>query len=488
MTLLQFDNFEIDLYGRSLKKEGKDVRLGSRAFDLLAALVSRPGEVLSKAELIAAVWPETYVEESSLRVNIVALRKVLGDGGSGRAVENVAGRGYTFTISVRKMPEPETHPSHVLQTDLLPTSLSTLVGRENLVESWAAKISSGITTIVGQGGIGKTSIAIRIAGELQRSFDAVHFVDVADRECLSGSRLAIALQSENVPEILLETAKLFEKKSVLMVLDGCDCGIERAALVAEALADSHPQLAILATSREPLGIIGENVLHLSGLTVPSQDQQVEDISAFTGVELFADRVSMFADDHSIMGPQGFALVAEIVRKTDGNPLAIELAASRVSDLGLENLVSSLDHPLRALRRGNRTSHPRLRNLRANIDWSYDLLNGNEKFLLGQLGGLGESFTRKQASAVVGLHLSSAAFEEAFDALVLKSLVLSSTTFTYSLPRLIREYAYEKLCAESFDRAGISEARVVRSGMLPSRHYQTGTPMEASSALSVEKAA
>ncbi|MBO9127970.1 MULTISPECIES: ATP-binding protein [unclassified Rhizobium] len=447
MTILRFADFEMDVPARSLKRSGRDVRIGSRAFDLLAALASNQGEILSKAQLMEVAWPETHVEESSLRVNIVSLRKALDGGNPYSLIENVAGRGYTFTTPVTKLDDNRTAGSAIQASRVasLPHTCARLVGRGTLVSKWADEIGAGITTIVGPGGIGKTVVALQMARLLQDTYDSIQFLDLADMATTASTPFASALQAENLTPATLQLAvESFGDKSSLLVLDGCDCFVDRVALIAESIADRLPDLAILTTSREPLGIIGENVLHLPGLAVPAPREQIDDVAAFSAVELFAERVSMVAEEYAIDGPRGIELAAEVVRKTDGNPLAIELAASRVADLGLENLVISLDRPLRTLRRGNRTSHPRQQTLRANIDWSYNLLDKNMKSLLVSLSVFDANFTKDFARANFSPKFPRSDFEDAFDGLVVKSLIAAQhRDGTYALPRLIREYAIEK---------------------------------------------
>jgi predicted ATPase/DNA-binding winged helix-turn-helix (wHTH) protein len=458
MTMLQFGDFEMDILSRSLKRCGREVRLGSRAFDLLAAMASRSGEVLSKTELMEAAWPETHVEESSLRVNIVALRRALDDGTPSKMIENVAGRGYTFTAPVQKLGGQRYQPT-VMKTDPLPHAYGRLIGRNQLVDRWASETDFGISTIVGQGGIGKTRVALQIAKQIQDAYDAVYYVDISDSTHGPLSPLSTALKAgELTPDIIQKAVDCLIGKTVLIVLDGCESSIDRAAVVAEAIAYRNPTVAILATSREPLGIMGENVLHLSGLTIPSDDQHVPDITSFSGIELFADRVSLVAEEFAIESTRGLELAAEIVRKTGGNPLAIELAASRVADLGLENLVSSLDSPLRALRRGNRTSHPRQQTLRANLDWSFDLLDGTMQTVFARLSVFEGEFTRDMALELTGCEIAPDEFGEAIDRLVVKSLLFGQlNSGTYALPRLVREYAKEKLGSSAISGAGFEVA-------------------------------
>ncbi|GGG11786.1 hypothetical protein GCM10010924_46110 [Rhizobium wenxiniae] len=482
MTVLQFDEFEMDTQSRSLKRSGGEVRLGSRAFDLLAALASRPGEVLSKAELMEAAWPDTHVEESSLRVNIVALRKALDDGTRSKMIENVAGRGYTFTMPVKKLGGHRHQPT-ASKADPLPGAYSRLIGREQLVDRWASEMDFGISTIVGQGGIGKTCVAIQIAREIQGSYDAVYYVDISARPHGPLSPLSAALKSGDVtPNTIQKAIDSLFGKTILVVLDGCESSIDQAAVVAEAIAYHNPNVAILATSREPLGIIGENVLHLSGLTIPAENERVSDVNSFAGIELFADRVSLVAEEFAIESPRGLELAAEIVRKTDGNPLAIELAASRVADLGLENLVLSLDRPLRALRRGNRTSHPRQQTLRANLDWSFDLLDGTMQTVFAKLSIFEGEFTRDMALELTGCEMEFWEFEEAIDGLVVKSLLCGQlNSGLYSLPRLVREYAKEKLTSSAMterDFAIVSDASVRRENGYQKRQNAAIVPSRA----------
>ncbi len=447
MTILRFDDFEMDIPARSLRRSGCDVRIGSRAFDMLIALASRQGEILSKADLMEAAWPETHVEESSLRVNIVALRKALDGGNPYSMVENVAGRGYTFTVPVTKLEVHRTAAPALPapRVDSLPNACARLVGRDELTSKWADEMRPGITTIVGPGGIGKTVVALQMARLVQEAYDSVQFVDVAEQTSALSTPIAEALTVQCLTSDTLRLAvESFGEKSGLLVLDGCDWSIDRVALIVESISDSLPNLVILTTSREPLGIIDEKVLRLPALTVPTAHDRINDLATFSAVELFAERVSMVAEEYAIDDPRGIELAAEVVRKTDGNPLAIELAASRVADLGLENLVISLDRPLRTLRRGNRTSHPRQQTLRANIDWSYNLLDKNMQSLLGLLSEFDEDFTKDTARAQYSFEFARSDFEEAFNGLVVKSLIEGEQRDgTYALPKLIREYALEK---------------------------------------------
>jgi DNA-binding winged helix-turn-helix (wHTH) protein len=174
------------LAGQRLLLEGdKPVRLGSRAFDILAALIERPGEVVGKEELIARAWPQTFVEESNLKIQVSALRRALGDGqGGNRYVITVPGRGYNFVAPVRREetlraasapPAPSTTPHN------LPFAVTRMIGRDDAVAALITRLSrERLVTIVGAGGIGKTTVALAVAERMMASYDhGVWLVDLA---------------------------------------------------------------------------------------------------------------------------------------------------------------------------------------------------------------------------------------------------------------------------------------------------------------------
>jgi DNA-binding winged helix-turn-helix (wHTH) protein len=222
--------------------------LGSRAREILAALVERPGRLVSKEDLIARVWPETFVEEGNLKVHVAALRRALGDGvGGNRFIVNVPGRGYSFMAAVVTS-DIEASPSQppADRHHEVPAPLSRLVGRTEVIHALAEKLPEHrFVTIVGPGGIGKTTVALAVARDLADSFsDGVRFIDfspLTDPQ-LVPSAVATAL---GVPLISAQSTRglvsFLEDKRILLVLDNCEHLIETVAALAEEVFEGAPQ-------------------------------------------------------------------------------------------------------------------------------------------------------------------------------------------------------------------------------------------------------
>jgi DNA-binding winged helix-turn-helix (wHTH) protein len=272
------------------------VRLGSRAREILTALLERPGVVVSKEELFARVWPKQFVEEGNLKFHVAALRKALGDGQ--RFITNVPGRGYCFVAPVhtpartdatgRDSKPQSDEPRH------LPAPLSRIVGRTDTIVALATRLpQSRFITIVGPGGIGKTTVAVAVAAAVAANYaDGVRFVDLAplaDPSLVAtvvGSALGVA--SENAINGLIS---FLQNKQMLIVLDNCEHVIETGAALAEEIFRSAHRTHILATSREPLRAGGEHVHHLASLAAPPRSQELTAAQAlaFPAVQLFVER-------------------------------------------------------------------------------------------------------------------------------------------------------------------------------------------------------
>ena len=263
--VVAFGSFRLFVRRRQLLEGESHLRLGSRACDILIALVERPGQVVSKQELLARVWPNTFVEEASLRVHVAALRRVLGDGQAGkRYVTNIPGRGYCFVAPVTRERQTDPAPPPVAETrrPQIPAPLSRMVGRSDVVPAVAEQLlRHRFVTLVGPGGLGKTTVAVAVANRLLDNFaDGVRFVDLAPLTdpLLVPSTLAtlfgVGVRSENSMPSLLA---FLDDKSVLIVLDNCEHVIDAAATLAEEIFRGAPRTHILATSREALRAEGE---------------------------------------------------------------------------------------------------------------------------------------------------------------------------------------------------------------------------------------
>jgi DNA-binding winged helix-turn-helix (wHTH) protein len=360
-STFSFGPFALSLIGRRLSKDGKPVELGGRAFDILVALVERAGQVVGKDELIAIVWPNTFVEEGSLRFHVASLRKALGDGESGaRYVTTVYGGGYCFVAPVVRSEAMPTEASSRLP-HRLPLSPSRIVGRDQLLRVVAAQVKAErFVTILGPGGIGKTTLAVAVGRALLSEFKGeVAFFDLApvqDPHLVPGvvaSTLGL-IQSENPIDGLI--AYLSDRQT-LLILDSCEHVIEQAALLAERLFEGAPKAFILATSREALRVHGEHVRSLLPLDCPPSgpDLTVQQVLSFPAAQLLVERLA--ASGYSFeLNDTDSLWVAEICRRLDGIPLAIELAAGSISAFGLRETAARLNSRIELLWKAGARRH------------------------------------------------------------------------------------------------------------------------------------
>src|SRR5712692_6697415 len=257
-----FRSFELFPEQRLLLEGDNQVRLGSRAFDILAALVERAGEVVSKAELIARAWPQTIVEEANLKIQISALRRALGDGqGGDRYVVTVPGQGYNFVAPVRR----EEHSRAPLAPTSAPTAVHNLpfaairmIGREDAVAALVSRLSrQRLVTIIGPGGVGKTTVALAVAERMIAEYEhGVWLVDLAPvgdpRLVPTAVTTVLGLEVRTEDPLPGLVASLRDKR-MLLLLDNCDHVIDEAVSLVTAVLRGASGVNILATSREPLG-------------------------------------------------------------------------------------------------------------------------------------------------------------------------------------------------------------------------------------------
>jgi predicted ATPase/DNA-binding winged helix-turn-helix (wHTH) protein len=454
-VVLSFGPFSLIPNERLLTRDGVAVPLGGRTLDTLIALVSLPNEVVSKRDLMARVWPDVTVEEGSLRFHVAELRKALGDGkGGARYITTLAGRGYCFIAPISRLTQPEDGPTPASSFPRvnLPNRLARMLGRADVVfELSAHLLASRFVTIIGPGGVGKTTIAVAVAHDLLEAFaEEVLFVDLgalSDPRLVSTSlslMLGLPVQSDDpTPSII---AHLRDKR-MLLILDNCEHLIEAVASLMTNVFMAAPRVHFLATSREALRVEGEQVYKLTPLALPPDDPDLnaDTVLAYPAIQLFLERATA-SGARIELSDFNAVLIARICQKLDGVALAIELAAGRVEAYGLEQTAALLDQRLSLLWQGQRMAPARQRTLYATLDWSYDLLSEVERIVLRRLAVFVGNFTIEAAVDVVtDTSVDRAMLFGAMDSLVAKSMVATrpiGATMRYRLLDITRAYLLE----------------------------------------------
>jgi predicted ATPase/DNA-binding winged helix-turn-helix (wHTH) protein len=455
--VLSFGPFSLFVAGRLLKRADETIPLGGRALDVLIALTERAGEVVSYRELISIAWSNVTVDETNLRVQIAALRKALGEGVDGaRYISNVAGRGYCFVAPVTRSTGPSIAATRIGDGEphrTLPARLAQIVGRVEAIGAVSQQLMRvRFVSIVGPGGIGKTTVAVSVAHELLTGFEgAVFFVDLSVLTnpklvpAAVASTLGFMAQAHDPLGSLL--AFLSEKK-VLLILDNCEHVIDTAAALAERVVSEAPQAHVLATSREALRVQGEHVHLLHSFEGPPDDVGLtaSEALAYPAAQLFMDRAtaSGYTSDLTDLDAR---IVARICHKLDGIALAIELVASRVGSHGICGTAELLDSRFGLLWQGRRTALPRHETLNAMLDWSYNLLSEHEKLVLSRLSVFVGDFLLPAACSVASEEADDADVAGAVVSLIEKSLIstraIGESTY-YRLLDITRAYAKTKL--------------------------------------------
>jgi predicted ATPase/DNA-binding winged helix-turn-helix (wHTH) protein len=474
-----FGPFRLLPMQRLLMSGDKPVQVGSRAFDILVLLLERPGELVTKGELMARVWPNTFVEPANLFVHIAGLRRVLGDGrGGNRYVVNIPGRGYRFVapVTVARNPQALVPCDSALRREHnLPAHLTQPIGRSEIIDQLAAQVSQGrLLSIVGPGGTGKTTIARAVAEKLTGLHEhGVWLVDLAsikDPSVVPSTLAAVLGVEAQCGESVNAVATALEHKQVLLVFDNCEQVIASAAELATCILRAAPGVQILATSREPLRGEGERVFRLPPLPTPPASTHVtaREAISFPAVQLFAERAANTLGEFELTDRDA-PMVAEICRKLDGLPLAIELAAARLDTLGLQGVAECIDDCLDLLTQGRRTDLPRQQSLRATLDWSHALLSDAEQIVFRRFAIFTNNFTLGDAFAVAADAIGSVtAMRDVVAALVAKSLVVADLRDgepNYYLLSTIRAYALSKLVeSDELDKVRRSFADCCRDGV------------------------
>ena len=449
---IRFGSFCLWPEQRLLLQDKQPVHLGSRGLDILIALLERPGGLVGKDELMARVWPNTFVEPNNLTVHIAALRRALGDGRQGnRFLINIPGRGYRFVAPVTASAQ---RPASVAaQSHNLPAMVTRLIGRHETVSRLSTQlISDRFLTVTGPGGIGKTAVALAVAAKVTASYrDGTWLIDLAvaeNSQQVAGaiaSVLGLELDREKSPANLVTALR---DKQMLLVLDTCEHAVAAMAGLVAAILREAPGVHVLATSREPLNTEGEQLCRLTGLDrPPAHCASAERAHGFPAVELFLERTAAWIGEFALSDADATA-VSGICDILDGLPLAIELAARRASSLGIATVATELKQPLRLLTAGYRTGPARQRSMRAALDWSHGLLTDKQQAALRRLSVFSGEFSLQDAAAIVSDQARPASLmvDEVIE-LVTKSLIVSEMRDgqpRFRLSHVTRAYALEKL--------------------------------------------
>ena len=440
-----------------LVHDGKPIKLGSRAMDILHLLLKNAGALVTHNALVQFVWPDTFVHPSNLKVHIHSLRRALGEHSDGSSyIASVPGRGYRFIPAVAiESSGPATMAREIVPIIQTVPAARPLIGREHEVERVAELLAQRrLVTLVGPGGVGKTSIAIAVAHRLQQDFsDGIYFVDFAaanDSSVVPDILAAACGIRGNPPDTVVALIDYLASRRALIVMDSCEHVLTSVALIATRFQEAGIPIRLLATSIESLRLSHEAVHLIEPLTnPPSNVRALSDAMAYSSVELLATRALEWADYQ--LTDEDLPAVIALCEKLDGLPLAIELAAAKLDHYRPAALLESLDQRFNLLRNDDPAVHRRHRALWATLDWSYQLLSPGEATIFRLLSVFSAPFTQEEVTAMSQVvRYDPYQTTSALGGLVAKSLVaaeLDDEILRYRLLDCARAYAAEKLDQE-----------------------------------------
>ena len=457
--------FGLDSKAGLLTHAGVPVALGPRGVAVLTVLVERAGEYVAKGSIMDAAWPGVVVEESNLAVQISAIRHVLAQAPGGeRWIETLARRGYRFVGPLTELPakQPQATSGGIQRTNL-PEPLTSFIGREReLVEIKRLLPGKRLLTLVGVGGIGKTRLALQMAAEVMDAYrDGVWMVElgsITDPLLVPTSVAQVLGVQEKTGTPLAQTlCGHLKSRQSLLILDNCEHLLDACARLAEAILRAAAEATIIATSREPLDVAGEQTYLLPTLSLPDPTASAEMMGSSEAVQLFVERAQRQQSGFELTKERAPA-VAQLCVHLDGIPLALELAAARIRSLSVEQINARIDDRFRLLTGGTHTALPRQQTLRATLDWSFDLLVEPERIVLRRLAIFAGGFTLEAATSVASDEaIDEFAVTDLLSQLVARSLVVADTNDAgarYRLLETTRAYALEKL-AEAGESAAIA---------------------------------
>ncbi|MEO0911754.1 MAG: winged helix-turn-helix domain-containing protein, partial [Pseudomonadota bacterium] len=436
-----FGSFELDTAARELRNGTLTVAVEPKVFDVLCVLIENRDRVVSKDELIELVWNGRFISDSAVSTAIKAVRQAVGDDGRAQSiVRTIHGHGFRFVADLaeaERADAPESLPAPAIRTNLR-RRRRTLIGRDAESAEILKHLAPGrIVSIVGPGGAGKSALALDAASKLRDQFTGgVWFCELAPaREGQVESVVLGAIDSSAGagPVNAATIAERFGETATLLVLDNCEHVIEAAARLAEDLIDTAPNLALLTTSREALEVAEEKLINLGGLSYTHPDSMA--------VEMFRHCAQHVTD--LSQSTEETETIRQITARLEGLPLAIELAAPRLSSSTVGELLGALDDQLSVLATRRRRGEARHSAMDDAIAWSYNLLDGQEQAALTSLSVFSGAFTAQAAEAIC----DSADARSVLHNLVGQSMVAflpGEPTSRFRLLEPIRQFAQRQL--------------------------------------------
>ncbi len=448
-----FGRVTVSLECREVRVDGQPRYIGARAFEILELLVKAAGRLVSKDEIMQAVWPNTIVVENNIQVHISALRKLFGS--KHGWIRTESGRGYRLAppvdlAHVDRQPDG-IEPARGVRLGTAPRKCP-LIGREQeAAELHALLEHEALVTLVGPGGVGKTHLALEVA----TAWSAMRGIEMA-RIDLAGWQGGATLESAVLDALDLpggphagpaDVVRAIAGRRVTLVLDNAEQHVDELADLCEAIADANAGAILVVTSREPLRVAGERVYRVGPLPVPLAGAGDDEIVACGAVRMFLARARAMGTDIPA-DANTLDAIASICRRLSGLPLALELGAARVALLGIQGLAADLDKSVLSLSGGLRTAHPRQQTLRATIEWSYRLLDDAERTVLCRLAAFPDAFRLDAACALAACdELGATRVLDCLVGLASKSLLVVHSvglSKRYSLLEVVRAFALEKL--------------------------------------------
>jgi predicted ATPase/DNA-binding winged helix-turn-helix (wHTH) protein len=438
-----FPPFRLDLAGQQLHLGKTLVPLRPKTFAVLHYLLNHPRQLVTKSDLLDAVWPDTAISDTVLKVCIREIREALQDDAEvPRFIETVHRKGYRFIGNIR--------------TNNLPAPLTRFVGRERETAELKRLLEADVRLLMltGAGGCGKTRLAAQVVHDLTREHAVeVWWVDLAPltEESLVPQAImsALAIHEHSGKAPIQTLCDHLRPRTLTLVLDNCEHLIKTTATLVDALLQMCPELKIVATSRECFGIKGEIEFPVSPLSLPEdpQTQSPDQLLKSDAIRLFVDR-AVVSSPRFAFTDHNARLVVELCQRLDGIPLAIELAAARLKVLTLEQTVARLDDCFLLLSGSKRTELPRHQTLRATIDWSYNLLSEQERALQRRLSVFAGKCTLEAVEETCAFDdIDRRGVLDLISHLIDKSLVLMTEdkgAARYRVLETIRQYGLRKL--------------------------------------------